>query len=171
MYKVYSKILHSQLVQKVNAYDILPESHHGFWSGHSARTAISTLLKVVQRALDTTMPFYICFVDFRKAFDSVNRRILFTKLQTLGISTHFFNVLYQSVVNNLNFILIDQYLTDKLPQNVGVPQGDRLAPLLFTVFIADLDSFLRKTGVSVVFYADDLALGHTDPSEQALLHL
>ena len=70
-------------------------------------------------------------------------------------------------------IRIDEYLTDELHQNVGVPQGDRLAPLLLTVFIADLDLFLGKTGVSVVFYADDLALGHTDLSklQQAMLTL
>ena len=71
------------------------------------------------------------------------------------------------------FIKIDQYFTEKLPQKVGVPQGDRLAPLLLTVVIADLDLFSKKTGSSVVFYADDLALGHTDLSklQQARLTL
>ena len=71
------------------------------------------------------------------------------------------------------FIRIDQYLTGKLPKDVGVPQADRLAPIRFTVFIVDLDWFSRKTKVSVVFYADDLALGHRDLSkiQQALLTL
>ena len=173
MYKGYYKILYARLVQWLNAYDILPESQHGFRSGHSTITAISTLMKDVDKALDESMPYYICFVDFRKAFDFINRRILFTKLHTLGISGHFLNVLFQRVVNNFVYIRIDQYLTDQLPQNIGVPQGDRLAPLLFTVFIADLDIFLRKTGVTVVFYADDLAIGHTDLSklQRALLTL
>ena len=59
IYKVYSKILHARLVQGLNAYDILPESQHGFRSGHSTGTDISTLLKEVQIALDASMPFYI----------------------------------------------------------------------------------------------------------------
>ena len=49
------------------------------------------------------------------------------------------------------FYRIDQYLTDKLTQNGGVYQSGRLAPFLFTVSIANLDLFLRKTVASVVF--------------------
>ena len=90
------------------------------------------------------MPFYVCFLDCKKAIDSVNRRILFTKLNKLSVSKHIFIVRYQVVVNSMVFINVDLYLTDKLPQNVGVPQGDRLAPILFTVFIANLDLFFKE---------------------------
>ena len=78
----------------------------------------------------------------------------------MGISAHFFNALYQCVVNIMVFIRIDHYLKDKLPQKVGVPQDDRLAPLFFTVFNTNLDLVVRKTEVLVVFYTDDFALGH-----------
>ena len=63
------------------------------------------------------------------------------------------------------FIRIDQYLTDKRPQVDGVPQSFRFALLLFTVFNAELDFFSGKAGVSVLVYANDLALGHTDLSK------
>ena len=153
-------------MQWLNAYDNLPESQHGIRSGHSTLTAISTLLDEVQTALDASMHFSVCSVDFKKAFDSINKRKLFTILHTLGISTHFLYVLYQYVVTNNIFIRMDQYLTDKLSQNVDVIHGERLVSFLFTFFIADLDLFLRKTGDSVVFCADVSALGRTDVSKR-----
>ena len=155
MYEVFSKILHARLVQWLNAYDILPESQDCFRSGHSTRTAISTLLKGVQISLDASISFYIFSVDFGKAFDSVSRRMLITNPHTLGNSFLFVNVLYQCLVINMVFIGKNQYLTNQRLQIVGVPPGDRLAPLQFTVFIGDLDLLSRKTGTPVVFYADD----------------
>ena len=63
------------------------------------------------------------------------------------------------------------HLTDKLTQNVGVPNGDRLAPLFFTIFVANLELILRNTEISGVFYADEFVLGHTELSklQQAIL--
>ena len=108
MYKVYSKILHAQLLQWLKAYDILLESQPGFWSGYSFITATITPLKEVQTEVDASRPFFICFVDFRQAFHFVNRAIRFTELHVLGTLNYFFNVLYQCVLNNTVFIRINQ---------------------------------------------------------------
>ena len=165
MWKEFSKILHARLRQRLNANNNQPESQHGIRSGNSTLTAISTLLDEVQTALDASMHFSACSLDFKKAFDSINQRILFTILHTLCISTHFVYVLYQCVVTNMMFVRIDQYHSDKLSLNVDVLHGNRLVLFLFTLLIVDLDLFSKKTGDSVVFYADVLALGRTDVSK------
>ena len=88
MHKVYSKISRARLVQPSYAYP--PEPQNDFCSGYSIITAISTLLKDVQTALDTPMSFSICFVDLRKAFNSVKRRIIFYQTANYGHFSSFF---------------------------------------------------------------------------------
>ena len=56
-------------------------------------------------------------------------------------------------------------LTRKIRQTRGVPQGDRLSPLLFSIFLADLSNYLENAHCAVIFYADDLAFGSNDPQK------
>ena len=56
----------------------------------------------------------------------------------------------------------DGYLSTNISQTIGVPQGDKLSPLLFALFLADLSAELESTGCFTKFYADDLAIGSTE---------
>ena len=56
----------------------------------------------------------------------------------------------------------DGYLSTNISQTIGVPQGDKLSPLLFALFLANLSAELEGTGCFTSFYADDLAIGSTE---------
>ena len=56
----------------------------------------------------------------------------------------------------------DGYLSTKISQTIGVPQGDKLSPLLFALFLADLSAELESPGCFTIFHADDLAIGSTE---------
>ena len=66
-----------------------------------------------------------------------------------------FGILQNSSIN----VTLGNFLSDPISQKCGVPQGDRLSPLLFALFIADLPTFLAPSDCDVTFYADDLAIG------------
>ena len=113
------------------------------------------------------MKTYVAFIDFAKAFDSIDRSILFEKLQILGIPGPFCTLL-NFILSNLEFqIRNNDILSPKFYSSKGTPQGDPLSPLLFALYISDLPDYLHSLNVYLpksnfkipcLLYADDTAL-------------
>ena len=110
---------------------------------------------------------FTCFIDFKKAFDSVLHQALFLKLQNLGITGLFYNIVKNMYMDNILRIKIDNGLTDAFHSKLGVRQGDTLSPHLFTIFINDLvDIFddncdavsMGNFNLNCLMYADDVIL-------------
>ena len=120
---------------------------------------------------------FSCFIDFRKAFDSIPRDNLFTKPLEIGISGKFFNILRTFVALELT-----EGLTNTFVANQGVKQGCILSPLLFNISLADLPRHLTKdecipleldnsNPISCLMRADDiLLLSETEEGFQLMLN-
>ena len=114
------------------------------------------------------VPLYVCFVDFRKAFDSVDHTMLWSKLIKLGISEQLLEVLQAMYSTATSSVKLYKYeATHQFPCTKGIRQGCNLSPLLFSLFISDLEkehirnaagSRLGSTIVNLLMYADDLVL-------------
>ena len=111
---------------------------------------------------------YTCFVDFRKAFDTVWHIGLLYKLRNSGVSDLFYNVIKNMYENTLLSVKVNNvYLTDNFQSFVGVRQLDNLRPTLFELFINDLPNMfddscspvsLLTRKLHCLLYADDLVL-------------
>jgi hypothetical protein len=99
--KTYTYMLDQRLYSFSECNNLLPEEQHGFRKGRSTETAISYLNGVIQGELSSPkQPLYVSFVDFKKAFDSINRTILLQKLNMFGFSGNFINVLWSLLSEN-----------------------------------------------------------------------
>ena len=72
------------------------------------------------------------YVDFTKAFDSIDRTLLLQKLVTLGISDKFANDLFALLRENFIRVSVGDWVSEPIKQDKGVPQGECLSPLLFS---------------------------------------
>ena len=76
----------------------------------------------------------------------------------IGVSTGFVTILYDVLKYNVLRVATEGYLSEPITQRIGLPQGNKLSPLLFTIFIADLPGILKSCGCTCILYADDLGI-------------
>ena len=88
---------------------------------------------------------YCCFVDYKKAFDTINRSTLWSKMLASGISGKLFDVIknmYEKAKSSV--ALTAEAQSDFFTCNIGVRQEENLSPLLFSIYLHDLKSFISR---------------------------
>ena len=139
---------------------LLGAAQHGFLKGKSCLTNLLSFLDEVTRRLDEGSRVEVFYLDFSKAFDSVNHRLLAHKLWGFGIK----GVLHQWIVEFLRDrtfrVRVGNTLSSTASVLSGVPQGSVLGPLLFLLFIDDLATLLRCP--CYIFADDEKFIGSVD---------
>ena len=166
--KLFSSILLERLnIFKCN-YCKDPIEQLGFNKGAQTNDHILTLSTIIEKYTKKQKTnLTACFVDLRKAFDTVSRDLLLYKIVNLGIRGHFFSVIEDMYTNSTAKIKIDGLLSGKIKIDRGTEQGHPLSPDLFKIFIRDLSDLFYTTGdypylgellVNHLLWADDLVL-------------
>ena len=124
---------------------------------------------------------YLCFLDLRKAFDTVTRNLLFHKLARAGVRGKILRVIQNLFSQNKANVLVDGFLSPDFSINRGVLQGSKLGPILFNLFINDLLDELNRSDhgatigpvhIAALGFADDIVLVSENPLKlQNLLNI
>ena len=168
--KLFSSILNLRLKQYVIENNILREEQLGFREGNRTSDALITLYSLIQQYCHQNgQKLFSCFVDFKKAFDSIPRDLLFEKLLQLGVNGKFFNAIKTMYTNDNCCVRVGEKITNTFLANQGVKQGCILSPLLFNIFLSDLPKIFlgpecqpaklnNAQPVSCLVWADDVVL-------------
>jgi hypothetical protein len=164
--KCYTYILNRRILSWAEGLNLLPHQQHGFRSGRSTGSAIEELNSCIHDALSSPKtPLYVAFIDFRKAFDSIDRSLLLRKLSDMGLSNKMLRAIWAVISVNYIEILSNGALSEKVSQTLGLAQGECLSPLLYILFTFDLPSCIEAIGNCItLLYADDLAICSKDAS-------
>jgi len=149
--------------------NIICSEQIGFSKGMRTSDHIFVLKTLIDKYTQQgSKKLYSCFIDFRKAFDTVRHEELFYKLRLNGISDLFYNVIKNMYGNiDLSVKTDASHITDSFKSYIGMCQGDNLSPNLFKLFINDLPLIfdntcdpvkLHKTSLNCLMHADDVIL-------------
>ena len=166
--KAYTKILNHKLTKYTETANILSPYQFGFRADYRTSDSIFTLKSILSKYKNSgNKPVYSCFIDLNKAFDTVPRIDLLYKLGLCGIKGNILGVL-KSLYSDINYSVKanGQYSTS-FKSTHGVKQGCNLSPLLFNLFINDIQDIFKNECNSVeinnwkfnhIAFADDLVL-------------
>lgn len=135
----------------------VPDCQFGFVGGRSTLDALEVLDTVLREGRKENMYTVVCSLDVKKAFDSVWCDGLVHKLPKHGCDPSTCRIVQAFLSNRSAQIRIQGEPSDSFPVRRGVPQGSRLGPLLYNIYIGDLKVKLNEMGL-ILQYADDTVL-------------
>ena len=133
MAKIYNRLLLNRIRPIVD--QILRRNQAGFRAGRSTISQIAALRRLFEGAVSKKLPLVAIFVDFKKAFDSINREMLFQIMLAYGIPDQIVAATRKLYDNSKAMVVVNGKMSETFAITTGVLQGDTLAPFLFIMVI------------------------------------
>ena len=134
--KVFADIILQRL--HILAERVYAESQSGYRKGRSTIDGIFTLRQVMGKSREHQKDLHIAFIDFTKAFDCVNRELLFVILEKIGCPVKMTKIIKALYSNVKAKVVVDGELSGAFNYDGGVKQGCKLAPTLYGIYTAIL---------------------------------
>ena len=163
--KILEKLMYSRILKFIKKHNILYKHQYGFQKGMSTEFAVNSLLSNIVESLQNKENGFCIFLDFAKAFDTVNHDILLKKLEYYGIRGIAQKWFKSYLSDRMQCTEIGDTQSKLNYIKCGVPQGSILGPLLFLVYINDI--ILSSNTLKFTLFADDTSLfySHKNKSE------
>ena len=169
---VPGKVLESIIVDKISEHlesnNLIKDSQHGFRRGRSCLTNLLEFFHHMFSTYDKSRAVDILYLDFKKAFDKVPHKRLMNKVRSLGITDEVGDWIEDWLRNRKQRVIINGASSDWRNVTSGVPQGSVLGPLLFIIYINDLDLNLTS---KISKFADDTKMGINAENDSEIRNL
>ena len=154
--KVFEKLMHARIVKYLMKNQILTSNQYGFLKGKSTEGATLKLVEYLHETLNSRLISINVFIDFKKAFDTLNHGILARKLEAYGIRGPPLRLIVNYLQNRTQYVKINGTFSNVGHLTLGIPQGSVLGPLLFLIYINDLPNISEN--FQSIMFADDTTL-------------
>jgi len=168
--KIFEKIISHQLINFLIKSDFFYDKQFGFLPGRSTNQAVLQIINFISSAWNDNKIVGGIFLDIQKAFDSINHKILFDKLENAGIRGIALDWFKSYMQNRKQRVKVGQFLSNNIRNiDLGVLQGSILGVILFLIYINDI--FQASSLFSILFADDISSLGAKNNFEELEVYL
>ena len=152
--KLYSTILLNRIEMYVSSTGIIAVNQIGFIKGCRTADHIYLLKTLITKYTRNKGRLYAAFIDFKKAYDTVNRETLLQNLKEYGINDRMWENI-KSIYESVNYsIKIKDKVMKPISSNLGLKQGCPLSPLLFNLYVNSITQYLQPTNDDKIYIHD-----------------
>ena len=175
-YKIFTRLLQTRIERTLDENQ--PREQAGFRKGYSTTDHLQALNQIIEKSNECNLPLCIGFIDYEKAFDTVEHFAIFEALRKTNVNETYINIL-QNIYNQATArVHLDKLVSTEFLIYRGVRQGDSLSPKLFTAVMeevfkkADISYGANADGENLtnLRFADDVAL-FNETTKQMEKHL
>jgi len=163
---VAESIIKDEMIRHLTENELIIQSQHGFLLCKSCSTNLLNYLNEVTSALDSGLSYDVIMIDFRRAFDLVPFRHMIRKLEAHGIVGDVLRWISDWTRDRVQRVVLNGESSTWVEVLSSVVQGSVLGPVLFIIFINDIDLVLSDPSVKIFKYADDSKLGRPIRSDE-----
>ena len=163
--KTAERVVRRIIVDYLENNNIISNAQHGFRSQRSTLTQLLTHFEKILSGIvegDETDTIYL---DYAKAFDKVDHQMLLKKMMRYGFPTNILNWISSFLIGRRQSVIVKGFHSREAPVLSGVPQGTVLGPVLFIIFINDVDNKIVDS--NICFFADDTRISRRIKSLQS----
>ena len=142
--KLFTSVINNRLVKYFDAQSTIGPEQAGFRAGYSTMDHLFTLHCLIDFFLAKKKRLHCLFVDYEKAFDYVNRAFLWQKLVNSGVNGSILTIVKYMYEKAKSCVKVEDICSEYFQCGCGVRQGENLSPLLFSIYLNDLQSFLSR---------------------------
>ena len=164
--RVMESIIKDSLTEHLERNTLIKNSQHGFRKKRSCLTNMLEYLEKVTKEVDAGNNVDIIYLDFSKAFDKVPLKRLLAKIKACGVDESTQKWINQWLHSRKQRVVLNGKASTWIEVISGVPQGSVLGPILFIIFINDLDTAVLPIGSILSKFADDTKSGRVIKGEK-----
>ena len=164
--KICESVMHDRLLKHCLENNVISEKQAAYLKGDSTVSQLLYIVHNIRKSWGEKKVMQGLFLDVSSAFDKVWHNGLLAKLSQVGVEGIFHNILSSYLSDRKQVVVVNGEKSDVLDVKAGVPQGSRLGPLLFIIYMNDISNEIES---DILIFANDTSLfaAGSDPAETA----